>query len=309
MIIGKKVEKPVLIAKEYQAEYRIEGEKAEFVRYLGEEEEYEVPPFLDHYPVTRVGAYAFSEHRNLDSVHLPPQLEEIGAHAFYNCRGLKELSLYDKISEIEDGAFKNCGNLSHLTLYTMPDHKLVIKNILMDSTEGIGVTIYFEDGEKRERAEVVFPPYLVEYEENTPARICEKQAYGSGERYRHCLYDGQLNFEQYDGLFDFAVAVDSLEYPIRIAVNRLRYPYSLKEDGKTEYERFLKENNRKVLDYYVQREEQEVLEWMLKEKKLSKKEMNLAAELCRKHQKNSLLPMLMEYQNRNFKPEKKTFSL
>lgn len=309
MIIGKKQKKPVLVSEEYQAEYRIEDGKAEFVKYLGQEEEYEIPKTIEDAPVTVLSAYAFSEHRNLISVHLPPMLERIGAHCFYNCRGLKELSLYDKLEEIEDGVFKNCQSLSHLTLSTMPENKLVIKNILMDTTEGIGVTIYYGEGEEAERAEVIFPPYLVEYEENTPARICEKQAYGSGERYRHCLYGGQLNFDQYDQLFDFSVAVDSLEYPIQSAVGRLRFPYSLKEEGRKRYEKFLKERIEKVLTFYIKREDTEMIQWFLDEKRLSQEEMGMAADLCRKYQKNGILPMLMEYQNENFKPKKKNFDL
>lgn len=309
MIIGKKEKKPVLLSGPEQAEYRVENGKAEFVRYVGEEEEYQVPEYIDGYPVTALAAYAFSEHRNLVSVTLPSFLERIGAHAFYNCRGLKELSLYDGITEIEDGAFKNCGCLSHLILTTRPERKLVIKNILLDSTEGIRVTIYYKEEEKTQKAVIIFPPYLVEYEENTPARICEKQAYGSGERYRHCLYDGQLNFDQYDQLFDFSVAVDSLEYPIQTAISRLRFPYHLKDEGKKRYETFIKERMDQVLSFYIKREEKEVIEWFLKEKRLTKEEMNQAADYCRSYQKNSLLPLLMEYQNENFKPKKKSFSL
>lgn len=309
MIVGKKQKSPVLESEKYQAEYYIEQEQAEFVKYLGQEEEYEIPAQLDGYPVKSLAAYAFSEHRNLTAVHLPPYLEHIGAHAFYNCRGLQELSLYDRLVDIDDGAFKNCRKLCHMTLSTSPDRKLVIKNILMDSTEGIGVTIYYDSQKESERAELIFPPYLVEYEENTPARICEKQAYGSGERYRHCLYDGQLNFDQYDQLFDFSIVVDNLEYPIQIAVNRLKYPYSLKAEYKVKYESFIKERLEKVLSFYIKKEDKEILEWFLKEKLLSRDGMNLAADLCRKHQKNGLLPMLMEYQNENFKPRKKVFDL
>ena len=309
MIVGKKEEKPFFISDEYQAEYRIEGEETEFVKYLGTEEEYSVPETIEGRFVTKVGAYAFSEHRNLDCVHLPSRLQKIGAHAFYNCRGLTRLFLHDQVNEIEDGAFKNCRKLSHLILYTKPEHKLVIKNILMDSTERIRTTIYFGGEKEEERAELLFPPYLVEYEENTPARICEKQAYGSGERYRHCLYDGQLNFDQYDGLLDFSIAADHLDDPIQTTVARLRFPYQLKEEAKSRYERFLKERMEQILAFYIKREDQEVVRWLLEEKKLSREEMNLAADLCRKYAKNGMLPMLMEYQKENFKPKKKTFEL
>ncbi len=309
MIIGKKVKKPTLISESLQIEYRIEKEQAEFVKYLGEEEEYRVPAEIEGYPVVQIAPYAFAERRNLYAVSLPEMVHTIGAHAFYNCRSLSSLSFYDRLEEIEDGAFKNCYQLKHLTLQTESSHKMVLKNILADITEGISVTIYYKDDVKTERAELVFPPYLVEYAENTPARILEKQAYGSGERYRHCLYSGQLDFEQYDQLFDYSVAVDEMEYPIRCAVSRVRYPYALKEENREHYENFLQSKMEKVLTYYIQREDADTLKWMLDTKRLSREAMNEASELCRKYGKNSLLPLLVEYQNENFKPKKKSFSL
>lgn len=309
MIIGKKVKKPTLISETLQIEYRIEKDEAEFVKYLGDEEEYQVPEKIEGYPVVKIAPYAFAERRNLYGVSLPELVHTIGAHAFYNCRSLTHLNFHDRLTDIEDGAFKNCYQLKHLTLQTAPDHRMVLKNILADLTEGISVTIYYKDEVKTERAELVFPPYLVEYAENTPARILEKQAYGSGERYRHCLYSGQLDFEQYDQLFDYSLAVDELEYPICCAVNRVRYPYALKEESREHYEAFLEEKMRKVLTYYIRKEDADTLKWMLETKRLSKDSMNDAADLCRKYGKNGLLPMLVEYQNENFKPKKKSFSL
>lgn len=309
MIIGKKVKKPTVISEEWKIEYRIENEEAEFVKYLGEEDEYEVPETIEGYPIVKIAPYAFAERRTLYSVHLPAHVRVIGAHAFYNCRGLHSLGFYDELEDIEDGALKNCYSLTHLVLRTSPQNKMVLKNILMDTTEGIHVTIYYRDGVEEERAELVFPPYLVEFAENTPARILEKQAYGSGERYRHCLYSGLLDYEQYDQLFDFSIAVDNVEYPIQCAVNRIRYPYSLKEDSKSHYEAFVKKEIQKVLSFYIQKEDADTLKWMLDAKMLSKEEMNLASDLCRKYGKNSLLPMLVEYQNVHFKPKKKSFSL
>lgn len=309
MIIGKKVKKPTLISETLQIEYRMEEEQAEFVKYLGEEEEYQIPEKIEGYPVVQIAPYAFAERRNLYSLSLPEMVHTIGAHAFYNCRSLTDLSFHDRLVDIEDGAFKNCYQLQHLTLHTKPGRKMVLKNILTDLTEGISVTIYYKDDTKTERAELVFPPYLVEYAENTPARILEKQAYGSGERYRHCFYGGQLDFEQYDQLLDYSLAVDEIEYPIRCAVNRVRYPYALKEENRERYENFIQDKITKVLNYYIQIEDGDTLRWMLDTKRLSLEAMNEAVELCRKYGKNGLLPLLVEYQNVNFKPKKKSFSL
>lgn len=309
MIIGKKQPKPVLFSEEYEAEYRIENEKAEFVKYIGTKEEYEVPEFFDGYEVEKIGKYAFAEHRNLTYVKLPVGIRKIEAHCFYNCRSLAHLEVGDQIEEIEDGAFKNCEQLQHMILRTKPGRRLNIKNILMDTTEGVRVTIYYEQEEGEERAELIFPPYLVEYAENTPARILEKQAYGSGERYRFCIYDGQLNFEQYDQLLDYSVAMDNLEYPIQCAIGRLRYPYTLKDQYRERYEEFFEKYMDQILTYYVKREDKEVIQWMLDGGRLTRENLDRAMELCRIHGKHGILPMLMEYQNQYFRPKKKSFDL
>lgn len=309
MITSRKQLEPAMISEKYHAEYRIKENEAEFVKYIGTEDEYEVPAMIDGYPVTRIGKYAFAEKRNLLYVKLPVGIRIIGAHAFYNCRSMEQLEFYNQLEDIEDGAFKNCSSFHHMIVRTGLEEKLTIKNILMDTAEEVRVTIYYEEEGRTERAELMFPPYLVEYEENTPGRVFNRQAHGSGERYRNCIYDGFLNLEQYDHLLHYSVAMDRMEYPIQCAVSRLMYPYQLKEKARLHYEEFVKAHLDQVLTFYIKKEDVDVLRWMLEEKRLSKDNLELAMELCRIHGKNGLLPMLMEYQNANFKPKKKSFDL
>ena len=130
MLIGVKKAKPSLISEQYHAEYRIENDEVEFVKYIGNEDEYQVPAEIDGYPVTRIGKYAFAEMRNLIFVKLPLEIQTIGAHAFYNCRAIERLEFGDRLKDIEDGAFKNCEMLHHIILRTTTDSRLNIKNIL-----------------------------------------------------------------------------------------------------------------------------------------------------------------------------------
>ena len=309
MLIGKIQPKPVLISKEHHAEYRIENQEVEFVKYTGTEDEYEVPEEIDGFPVTRIGRYAFAEQRNLIFVKLPKGICSIGPHAFYNCRVMERLEFGDQLMDIEDGAFKNCELLHHIILRTKTKNRLNIKNILADTGEGIRVTIIYEDIPENNRAEFVFPPYLEEYEENTPGRVFIRQAHGSGENYRNCLYDGHLNYEQYDKLLDYSVAMDRMDYPVQNTVSRLMYPYQLKEEYRKRYEEFFMDHLEEILSYYIKKEDGEVLKWMIDEKRLGKEELEIAMTIARKNGKNGLLPMFMEYQNENFKPKKKSFDL
>ena len=70
MLIGGRKIRQALVSKEYHAEYYIENNEAEFGKYIGNEDEYEVPDVIDGYPVTRIGKYAFAEKRNLLFVKL-----------------------------------------------------------------------------------------------------------------------------------------------------------------------------------------------------------------------------------------------
>ena len=309
MLIGKKQDKPVLVSENYHAEYRIENSEVEFVKYIGTDDEYEVPAEIDGFPVTRIGRYAFAERRNLLFVKLPISIKTIGPHAFYNCRAMERLEFGDKLIDIEDGAFKNCTSFKHMIYRTTTDARMTIKNILMDTADEVRVTIYFDDIKENNRAELVFPPYYVEYEENTPGRVFNRQAHGSGERYRNCIYDGFLNLEQYDNLLDYSVAMDRMEYPIQNAVSRLMYPYHLKEEYRVHYEDFVSNQLEEILSFYIKKEDVETLKWMIDEKRLSQENLNLAMTIARTNGKNGLLPMFMEYQNVNFKPKKKSFDL
>jgi len=309
MLIGVKKAKPVLLSEEFHAEYCIENNEVEFAKYIGTEDEYEVPAKIDGYPVTRIGRYAFAEKRNLLFVKLPIGIKTIGPHAFYNCRSMERLEFGDQLMDIEDGAFKNCTSFHHMIYRTTKDARITMKNILMDTADEVRVTIYYDDLDENNRAELLFPPYYVEYEENTPGRVFNRQAHGSGERYRNCMYDGILNFEQYDKLLDYSVAMDQIEYPIQNAVSRLMYPYQLKEEYRSRYEQFVKENLKEILSFYIKKEDSETLTWMIDGKRLEKEDLNFAMSFARSNGKNGLLPMFMEYQNENFKPKKKSFEL
>ena len=67
--------------------------------------------------VTRIGAYAFGECREITEITMPKSLQMIEGHAFYNCRSLHTIRFLGAVPEIEDGAFKNCGNVKYVELF------------------------------------------------------------------------------------------------------------------------------------------------------------------------------------------------
>ena len=127
-------------------EYHITEYGIELIRYCGTATIVHVPEKIDGFPVTKIGAFAFSpyisefsspqeaeleqivvqwqkevEHRiqwcqdvgenKIQHIYLPDTIEEIGKGAFFQCVNLQEVRLGDKIKEIGEQAWMNCKSL------------------------------------------------------------------------------------------------------------------------------------------------------------------------------------------------------
>mgnify|MGYP007011129068 FL=1 len=77
-----------------------------------------------------------------------------------------------------------------------------VKEMLGEMWQRIDVNFLY----KYEEARLVFPEHYDEAVENTPARILYTEYHGSGSNYRQCFYDKELNYQEYDRLFEMAVA-------------------------------------------------------------------------------------------------------
>lgn len=102
----------------------------------------------------------------------------------------------------------------------------------------VKVTIHYDDDD----AVLVFPYYLYNYEENTPARIVNQITEGSGIQYRECVDGTDVNYMQYDRLFQAGMYIDVKDASYKIACYRLKYPYKLSEDAKRQYKDYLNKN-------------------------------------------------------------------
>ena len=186
----------------------------------GEEEKITISEKIDNKKIVSVGAFAFSEHREIVEITLPETVVSIGAHAFYNCRNLASITLYDTVTDIGDGAFKNCYRLHNINIIGTGLNTKCLKGVLSEVNNEVKVTIHYDDDD----AVLVFPYYLYNYEENTPARIVNQITEGSGIQYRECVDGTDVNYMQYDRLFQAGMYIDVKDASYKIACYRLKYP-------------------------------------------------------------------------------------
>ena len=74
--------------------------------YHGQEREITIPD-----GVSRIGAYAFEDRRDLTSVTLPGSVTEIEDHAFRSCENLTTLTIPDSVTKIGKQVFEGCRGL------------------------------------------------------------------------------------------------------------------------------------------------------------------------------------------------------
>lgn len=220
----------------------------------------------------------------IESVHFPDTVEQIGNYIFYGCKFLRELEFSDALKQVGSGAFTGCGQLSDLKVHLWEGQKSCVKEILGDLWQRIDVTFYFEqnrsqqgedsrvfdgqdrsseDDEAQNRAslccskqavKLVFPEHYEEAVENTPARILFTQHHGTGNNYRQCFYDREMDYRKYDELFPFALVQDKLEVLADMVFYRLEYPYDLRKEHESMYEEYIGRHLPEVADYLIRQE-------------------------------------------------------
>ncbi|RHQ88874.1 leucine-rich repeat domain-containing protein [Ruminococcus sp. AF21-42] len=214
----------------------------------------------------------------VEEIVFPDSLREIGRYIFYGCGNLKKLEFSDSLMQIGCGAFTGCHALEKLTVHMKQGKKSGVKEMLGEMWQRIDVTFLYEDKNEQtvpERrlagdmfetgkvhrkdskceARLVFPEHYDEAVENTPARILYTEYHGSGSNYRQCFYNKELNYQEYDKLFEMAVVMDKLEVLVNMSFGRLEFPYELTEKAREEYQGYIKKNLREIAVYLVKQED------------------------------------------------------
>ncbi len=296
-----------------------------------------IPEELDGLAVTEVSAYAFAEEmekepentggfpcicgNRLEELYLPRTVCRWGRYIFYNCQGLRKLSFYSNLAYIGAGAFTGCENLAFLEMYQL-EGRSCLREILQDLKQKVRVDCYRVLDKKgvhssripdRGSAELfgrlVYPEFFEEAVENTPARIISTQTHGMGIQYRNAFRDTQIVFEEYDRLFTTGKYNIDLTNIIDMAISRLRYPCSLGEKARAEYDEWLSEHMREAADFAMEQQEWEDLRWLTEEFVTDIGQIETILDVAKEREKAEAISLIMDVKHRRFPAGKKKFCL
>ena len=212
-----------------------------------------LPDEIDGVPVTGVGAYVLSERAPdwsgkdtfpvrvtcggaepvhdaaaIRTVRLPQAAESVGSYAFYNCRNLQRIELTDSVREFGGGALMNCMALREVWIYAEPTAPTCLPKLLGEYAGELDVRL-------GERVRLLFPEYVEELEDLSPAHIFQRRIHGAGYSYRQCFDGGMLDFRQYDAALTELLERHDFSVAARVAARRLALPYALSDAAEAAY--------------------------------------------------------------------------
>jgi len=311
--------------------YREKSGGIEILRCFGIEGRVEIPGMIDGKLVISVAPYAFSSHmdekedlknaslwevsdglefgreehvlagNDVEEIVFPYTLKEIGRYIFYGCGNLKKLEFSDSLMQIGCGAFTGCHALEKLTVHMRQGKKSGVKEMLGEMWQRIDVNFLYE----YEEARLVFPEHYDEAVENTPARILFTEYHGSGTNYRQCFYSKELDFAEYDSLFDMAVVMDKLEVLVDMSFGRLRYPWQLSKKAKKQYEDYIRGNLKDIGEYLVESGNLNGLELLSREKLWNREGLEHSIDVASGKKDMEISAFLMNERSRMLKEEQK----
>ena len=244
---------------------------------------------------------------DVEEIVFPYTLKEIGRYIFYGCGNLKKLEFSDSLMQIGCGAFTGCHALEKLTVHMRQGKKSGVKEMLGEMWQRIDVNFlyeYEEDGieksdimhrrENKSEARLVFPEHYDEAVENTPARILYTEYHGSGSNYRQCFYDRELNYQEYDRLFEMAVAMDKLEVLVDMSFGRLEFPYGLTGNARENYREYIRKNLEDIAEYLVKQEDMHRLEMISSQKLWTLEGIDSALDCASKRKETEVSAFLVD---------------
>lgn len=312
--------------------YRVKNNTIEIIRCYGTDSRVVLPEEINGLPVVSAAPYAFSAHKDgeeeaevwesedafsfggesllageeVQEIVFPETLKEIGRYIFYGCKKLERLEFSDTLMQVGTGAFTGCSGLKEIVIHQKKGLKSCAKEILGELWQKIDVDFLYENSDASgKRAHMVFPEHYDEAVENTPARILFTEYHGSGTNYRQCFYNKELDFAEYDSLFDMAVVMDKLEVLVDMSFGRLRYPWQLSEKAKKQYEDHIRGNLKDIGEYLVESGNLNGLELLSRENLWNREGLEHSIDVASRKKDMEISAFLMNERSRMMEEERK----
>ena len=277
-----------------------------------------IPESLGGMPVTELGDHAVAN-QPVREVYLPKTLRRIGRYGFYNCENLQILHFHAETTEIGGGVFNASTKIREIYIHMGENERSSLRDFVTEITGRVTVHYFLIDanGQEWEAARLVYPEYYDEAIENTPAKNLSFAIHGSGQRYRYSFENRKILFDRYDKAFVKETIVESVALAAEIAVNRLMFPYELREDAKKQYEEFLKEHLCEVM--LANMKNGEWFRWLTANfadpdvisdggPALSKDELDSLIDASSEAKLAEVSGILLDLKHRMYPPQKKKFS-
>ena len=178
-----------------------------------------VPDSRDGEAVRRVARGAFRELTGVRTLDFAPGIAEIGDFACYGMPDLISVSLSETLTEVGDAVFRACDALQSVHYAAPQGNFYALRALLSEPEPAFRCELKLSDGE----AELYFPSFQNEFDEDTMARAIHPRIEGCGYAFRECVTRREIDFFQYDRQFERAAAAER-EVACRIAIGRLRSP-------------------------------------------------------------------------------------
>ena len=108
----------------------------------------------------------------------------------------------------------NCMSLREVVIHAEPSAPTCLPRLLGEYAGELDVRF-------DEHARLLFPEYVEELEDLSPAHIFQRRIHGAGYSYRQCFDGGVLNFRQYDAALSELLERHDFSVAARVAVRRL----------------------------------------------------------------------------------------
>ena len=202
------------------------------------------------------------DNRNITDLTLPRTLRRIGDYAFMNLRAMETLRFSDDLQTIGSAAFMNCRSFSKIELQrTGLRQGPALAAVARALSQELDVTVRNPDGSV---LRLIFPEYIENYTENSPAHHFELKISGGGYAYHGVFRDKALSISDYDALWrGYLAAEHDDQSALRLAYFRLRCPAELTDRAREQYAAYLRRRMGDALSYALRERDAEGLRLLL----------------------------------------------